>query len=429
MKRAPPSAHRVARWILLALCTYFAWHGIHAGLREQGSDFTVFYRAGEAALARRDPTEVERFLYWPSFAVLIAPLAWLPYRAALVAWQGASLAALVWISARCRRTCERELGRELPWLAWLPLLAVLRLVDSNLANGQANLLVLAPIVAAVDAWLVARERRAGAWLGLATALKIVPGFLVVAFLWRRSSQAVAATLASAFALVVLLAAAVLGWRTNADGLTRWYETELVPYGRGGGELLEAHEYLPGQSLSAVAYRLLCDVPATSAGAPALRANVVALDPDTVKWIVRALDIAVLLGLAVALSVSVKRNAPGARLHESALVVCCALALAPLVHKAHLVWLIWPFSVLCAGVSMDLAPLLRRVRWFLVGLSFVAIGATTPALIGRALATEALSHDVLFVALACVAGALVVDVCGAKSAAARDGTLRQAPLLV
>ena len=107
-----PDFHRIPSWLLLGLCVFFAWHGVHAGLRARGSDFTVFYRAGRAVLEGRDPSQVERFLYLPAFAVASAPLALLPYALALILWQVASLAALAWIVSACRRICARELGRS-----------------------------------------------------------------------------------------------------------------------------------------------------------------------------------------------------------------------------------------------------------------------------------------------------------------------------
>jgi len=408
-----PGPHALLRALLLGLCVYFAWHGVHSALRERGSDFGIYYDAARAVLEGRDPMRVERYLYLPAFAVALAPLAALPYAVALVLWQLASLAALAWVTTRCQRRVERALGAARPWLAWAPLACTLRLVDSNLANGQANLLVLALVVAALEAWFERRELGAGLLLGCASALKVVPMFVAVAFLARRGVRAFAASAASALVLVLPLSALVLGWRTNAEGLARWYQEEVRPYQRGGDELLSARAYLPGQSLTAVAYRLLCDTPATSRGAAGPRANLVALDPELVKWLVRALSLATLLVLAATLALSARSAEPAAPLREAALVVCAALALAPLVHKAHMVWLLLPYAVLLS-CAPRLAPALRRARWGLVGVSVLAIGATTPALLGRRLASFSLSHDAVFVGLACVAAALLLDVWGARA---------------
>jgi hypothetical protein len=416
MKLPRARLHSCLRWLLLGLCAFFAWHGVHAGLRSVGSDFSIYYAAGEAVRAGHDPTTVERFLYLPAFAVAMAPLAWLPYSAALVVWQGGSLLALAWIVARCRLLCERELGRALPWLDWAPLACALRLVDSNLANGQVNILVLALIVIALEAWLAARAARAGTWLGCATALKIVPVFLVLLFVFRRSWRAVLATAGAVLACVLLVPAAVLGWQTNLSGIERWFQECSLPYLRGGSELLAERGYLPGQSLTGAAYRLLSDTPSTSQGPDAPRANVLDLDPERVNFVVRLASASVLAVVSLSLAISVRRSSKGARLREAGLVVCAALALAPLVHKAHMVWLLVPYAVLLSGAPSGLGPIFRRARWFLVTASVLAIGGTTPALLGRELATAALARGAVLFGLLLAMAALLVDVWGARAPA-------------
>lgn len=413
------SGHRILRGLLLAACVYFALHGVRAGLRPIGSDFTIFYRAGEALLAGRDPTTVERFLYLPPFALAMAPLALLPYGLALVLWQLASLAALVWITTRAVRWCARECGGARPWLLWMPLLACLRLVDSNLANGQANLLVLAGIVAALEAWLDGRQGRAGAYLGLATALKVVPGALVLVFLAHRQGRALRAWL---LALVTSLAlpALVLGPAGALASLERWHELQVLPYLRGGQALLDERGYLPGQSLTATAYRLLTASPATARGPDGPTAELVALDPETVKWIVRGVGVLALALLGTGLLVSARRRVPGARLREVAWTMGFALALAPLVHKAHMVWLLVPFAVLGNGGPPGQSRRARRARALLIGAAVACIGLTTPALLGRALATWSLAHDSVFVGLLCVLAALGIDLAAREPPAPAAG---------
>jgi hypothetical protein len=399
--------HAALRWLALGLCAFFALHGVHAGLRPSGSDFTVFYRAGEAVLAGRDPTQVERFLYPPFFALVVAPLAWLPYALALVLWQLASLGALAWITHTSARWCARAVARPCRWLAWLPLVACLRLIDSNLANGQANLLVLAVLVAALDAWLAGRELRAGAWLAGGIALKVVPGALLLVWLVRRSDRAVRAC-AAGVALACLLPALALGWTENLASLGHWWRAEPLPYLQGGRALLEQHEVLEGQSLTAVVYRALGATPATSSGR-VRDAALAHVDPEADAWILRTLQAASLVLLVASLRVSARRDTLRARLDEIALTLVFALALAPLVHKAHLTWLLVPVAVLVKGAPPELSRVAHRVRWAAIAVAFVLIGLTPPALLGRALATRALAFDALFLALVCLAVALLLDV--------------------
>lgn len=406
--RAPLDGHGLLRGLALALCVFFAVHGVHAGLRPIGSDFTVFYRAGEELLAGRDPERVARFLYLPAFALAIAPLALLPYTLALVLWQFASLAALVWLTQRCARWCAHPSGEPRPWLDWLPLVVCLRLVDSNLANGQANLLVLALVVAGGEAWLRARDGRAGALLGCAAAFKVLPVLLVLVFLARRSRRALLASAASLGAWL-LLPALVLGWRGNLDSLALWWRAVPLPHLQGGRALLEQNTYLPGQSLTAVAYRLLSATPATARGTEGPTAELVDLDPDTVVWIVRALQASALALLCATLLVSARRETPAARVHELALALCFALALGPLVHKAHMSWLLLAHAVLLSGPPPGLARIPRLARTLLIVLSIAFIGLTPPAIVGRAFATRALMLNSIFLGLVAVTTALLIDV--------------------
>lgn len=411
--------HRALQLLALGVCVYFVVHGVRAGLKPAGSDFTIYYEAGKAVLSGADPTRVDRYIYLPVFAVVVAPLAFLPYVAALVVWQIASFAALVWIIARCGRLVDPHGAR--PWLAWMPLVACLRLVDSNFTNGQANLLVLAAVVAAIESVSSLRDTRAGAWFGAATAAKILAAGVMIVFLVRGRLRVVAVALGTV-AIGLVLPALVLGWNGNVDALEHWWHTQPAPYLQGGRALLEHREYLPGQSLTATAYRLLTRTPSTSSADPDTTDEIVDLDPDTVKWIVRGLGFACVAFLAATLVVSRRRAAEGALLREIALAMCFALILGPLVHKAHMVWLLLPYALLFAGAPHGLGVLARRLRWTFVALSIACIALTPPAMLGRFLATWVLRNNAVFFGLACVTIALSIDVWCARRAdsSARTG---------
>lgn len=411
--------HRVVRLLAFGLCVYFAIHGVRAGLKPAGSDFTIYYRAGEAVLAGRDPLGVHDYIYLPIFALLVAPFALLHEVAALILWQVASFATLIWITKRCASWCGGDTDR--PWLVWLPLVACLRLVDSNFVNGQANLFVLAAVVAAIDAVLTSREGRGGAWFGAAAAAKILPAGLLLVFLLRGRLRVVFIAL-SMLVLGLLLPTLVLGWSGNVSALTHWWRTQPQPYLEGGRALLEHREYVPGQSLTATAYRLLSKTPSTSRADPNTTAEIVDLDPDTVKWIVRGVALACVAFLAASLVVSRRRNAPLAVLREIALAMCFVLILGPLVHKAHFVWLLVPYTLLFAGTPVGVGSGMRRLRWTFIALSIALIGLTPPALLGRYLATWVLQHNSIFFGLVCVTCALSIDVWSAKSTELKAATV-------
>src|SRR5260370_42142199 len=73
-------AGRARQLAWLAMAAYIVGLGISATFRNQG-DFNVYYRAGHRVLydlAIYPPTDDDRFIYAPIFAIAFAPLAAMP---------------------------------------------------------------------------------------------------------------------------------------------------------------------------------------------------------------------------------------------------------------------------------------------------------------------------------------------------------------
>ena len=145
----------------------------------------------------------------PPTAVLIAlPFGLLNYPDALLAWSLLSLAAAVGSIAL--------VGREMNWRpgmwAIFPVGIALLLCfpfRQHIRLGQLNLLLLLLVTAT---WAADRRGHwvwAGIWLGVATAIKIFPGFLVIYWLLQKRWRPAFITLLS-FALCSLATVAVLG---------------------------------------------------------------------------------------------------------------------------------------------------------------------------------------------------------------------------
>jgi alpha-1,2-mannosyltransferase len=340
---------------------------------------------------------------------LFAPFGLLPLGVAAALVQVLSLAALAWSAHKSVEIVRNEGLRAPAWLAWLPLLCVLRLADSNLTNGQVNHFTLAAIVAAVLAWQRGRDRAAGAWIGGAAAFKLVPAIAALPWLARRRWRAFATAVFTSLAGVFLVPLVAFGPREGVDRLVGWWHVLLAPYAAGGDDLLAAREYVPGQSLTAALYRLLAATPATSQGASGPTAEIVALPPDTVKWIVLAVQIVLLAALVATVLRSASDDRVGARVREVCSCLCAGLLLAPLVHKAHMVWMLLPYALLFAGPPPELGPIARRARWILLVVSVLLVGATAPAMLGRALATGALTKSLIGCGVLLGGLALSVDV--------------------
>jgi alpha-1,2-mannosyltransferase len=144
------------------------------------------------------------FTYPPFAAVLFTPLAAGPALAVRLAWELASAAAFGWACVLTLRLAG-YLPTRTTVLATVAAGNLLEPVYHTLYLGQVNLFLLALVVA--DMWRVARGRPAGIGIGLAAAIKLVPGiFIILLVLTRRSRDAI--TAAVTFACCALIGFAV-----------------------------------------------------------------------------------------------------------------------------------------------------------------------------------------------------------------------------
>ena len=157
----------------------------------------------------------------PTSVLLTLPFASLSYPNATLVWNLFSLAALgvsFWLLAR-----ELCLPVALWWFA--PMVTVLFVANpfrQQMSQGQWNLILLLLLV---GAWAAARKDkdvRAGMLLGLATTIKLTPGFMLVYFVVQRRWRVVISGGIS-IAAITMLTASVLGLETFAT-----YITEVLP---------------------------------------------------------------------------------------------------------------------------------------------------------------------------------------------------------
>jgi glycosyl transferase family 87 len=406
------AVHRALALLLALLCAWFAIRGWSKAQRpDSGSDFPIYFEAGRAFLAGEDPSGVEDFLYLPAFAAFAAPFALLPYALAAALWQLLSLGAVLWSARRCAQLATPLGAPVAPWLMWAPLACVLRLVDSNLSYAQVNAFTFVLALEACASLRGGRARAAGVWAGAATMFKLLPAFVVAQFALRRQWRATLWALAAAAVLIFVPAWLALGWSGTLRAHASWWHKVAAPYQIGGRALLESRAYLPGQSLTASGYRLLTATPARS---PAKLdasgggdASLLELDPDLAHWILLA--VAAAHAAVWAATVWLRPSPAGSRgfAVESALTLALALLLGPLVHKAHMLWLMLAYAACLGGALRELGPAARVASWALVGTSLGLIAGTTPLLVGRSMATGLLSHNAIFFGLECLFGALLL----------------------
>src|SRR5581483_8542829 len=147
----------------------------------------------------------------PTSVLLVAPLGYLDYPNATLVWNLISLAAFaasLWLLVDA-------LQIETPAWSLFPLIALLLLCNpfrQQVYLGQFNLVLL---LLCVGVWVAARSEKpwlAGGLLGLATAIKLFPGFLFVYFVLRRQWTVVAAGVMT-FIFLTLATVACLGIET------------------------------------------------------------------------------------------------------------------------------------------------------------------------------------------------------------------------
>jgi hypothetical protein len=176
----PPGARPAALWfrMLLVAWTLVALVRVVPYLATSGGDFENLHR-GAAALARGESAFARAELdYPPLVPVLLAPLGLLSLDTARVVWLALSLAALLAALEAIWRLAGRDLAAS---AAVAVVLAFDGTAIPNLALGQVNPLLLVLIAVALLAHR-ARPAGAGALVGLAAALKIWPGLLLLSWL-------------------------------------------------------------------------------------------------------------------------------------------------------------------------------------------------------------------------------------------------------
>lgn len=217
-------------------------------------DLAVYVRGARDLLAGRplydaylqssaDPALRNGFIYPPLFAILLAPLAWLPSNATAGVWLIVTQLALLLSFVLVMR---RLAARRTVVLLALAITLTLYPLWADGSQAQANLPILLLVTAGILG-VASGSNRAGGWLGLAAVLKLTPGLLLIWLLWDRRWRA-AAWMAGVGAAVTAVAALL----RPTDTLT--YATRVLPL------LAHGTAYYSNQSIAGLAARLFSHNP-------------------------------------------------------------------------------------------------------------------------------------------------------------------------
>jgi len=181
------------------------------------------------------------FTYPPFAATLFAPVAGVPAAVAKLAWELGSVAALAWACVLTVRLAGYRPTRT-AIVTMTAAAVVLEPVYHTLFLGQVNLFLMALVLA--DLWRVSRGRPAGIGIGVAAAVKLVPGiFIVLLLLTRRFRDAAIA--AGTFVCCGLIGDVVDPSASKLYWTRLFFDTKRVSDG-----------YISNQSLYAAVVRVL-----------------------------------------------------------------------------------------------------------------------------------------------------------------------------
>ncbi len=283
------------------------------------------------------------YTYPPMWAAVMALVAWLPWRAVDVAWTLVDLALLVWV---VRISYARSLDRlrERRWIAWACLIAVCGLTAPVLSVfdlGQLGIVLMALVLA--DALPRTRRLPRGVLVGIATAIKLLPGVFVL--YWAITKRWRAAAIASATAVGLWALTALV--RPSVSS-TYWFQIAIHPERAG-----DASDVF-NQSLNGMLQRI----------------GQGAMSSSTAVWAVVAVAV-----LVVGLLRAREAHVAGDELAAVSIVALAGVLISPISWVHHAVWIV-PVTGVLLGDGR------ARGRWIAWGGTMLLFLADVP-LWGRA----------------------------------------------
>lgn len=327
-------------------------------------------------------TLAEGFPMLPVAALLLAPfLALDAGDGALGAWLFALLkVALAWWMLAAALGLSGARARDWPpWAAALVIALSARVLLSDVAHGNVNIVLGATVVAAAVAWSRGQDWRAGLAAGLGTALKVTPGLLLLYFAWKRSARGVGGWLAGVLLGVFVLPAPFVGAARASELALAWWRQMIAPFVSGAPLTLVQTEQI-NQSLLGVLARWTTASVAIDSDPP-LSINGLSLSPGALRALWALAALATLAALAACLWPRAGRRPPVV-LGEFAMLALAMLFLSERSWKHHWVLLMLPIAFLTWETWSPAPRGRRRIAWAALAASAVLHGSSGSAVLGE-----------------------------------------------
>lgn len=372
----------MASLAFLASLAVLVWWGVRCV--KKGNDFHCHYEASQRFIERLDlyvpgAETGLTYVYPPLYAGLLTPLTLLNSKAAAAVWYVVKLGLTAWVFY----VLWVWVAPGVPWtwkFAGLFFLSTGRFMIDDFQLGQVTLVVTELTILGLYLKVKGREGWGAVLLGLAIALKLIPGIFLVYFLFKKDWK---------FAGV--MAASALGW-TLFPAI--WYGSSYTwLLGRfADQQLLGAAASSPisgadNQSLQGMLMRLLGKFPTEMNVWP--YANVAEFSYASIKWMVLVGDLAV-LGCFWWI---VRRWSGWTGSMAAAFAVM--LIISPNSGKSYLAALALPCAVVIGTLlTQPKSPEWKSVKhWYVASLVLCTL--TADGWIGRSACDVASSYSVMF----------------------------------
>jgi alpha-1,2-mannosyltransferase len=338
-KNVPAAALTLGALILVAGGVLGAVWMLHPFVRKWDLEDLAVYRAAGRAVVHghsvygsyvHDQLRLPLpFIYPPCAALLVAPFSWLGEAPANVAWTAATIILLAAVVRVCFAPLLYRFGRAAPIALVMTLAAAAALspVEDHLRFGQVGIPLMACCV--FDCMVEHPRWPRGVLVGLATAVKLVPG-LFIPYLWLSGRRRAAGVATATFAALTLLGVVV----APGDSWEFFHSKIFEP---------TSPKFFANQSLEGILQRAIGG-------------------PWRVFWLA-----AVVVVLVYGLRAAVRAGRTGDELRAVAIIGLVSVLVSPISWIHHLVWVVPALAVL-VGAGRDR----RQVALgFLVAALFVA----------------------------------------------------------
>ena len=197
---------RCALFLMGTLCVMAFLHALRLAYQPGGNDFTVYLLAAQSLWEGSNPYLADLpfpYIYPLFLAFAFLPLVFIPYWLASAIWFALGVAGLVGACLSLQQLASAESGtapgRHLVAAGLVAILLIFQPIQSGLVEGQVNTIVLFCMAMFYGSYTRKCPLPAGAWLGTAIAIKVLPAVLLVFLLVRRQYRIMLWTLL--FALV------------------------------------------------------------------------------------------------------------------------------------------------------------------------------------------------------------------------------------